>query len=207
MGISPVGILLTCSILACVGLNLASNITTIGVAFLALAVYAVGKTFFWPTMLAVASDRFPRTGAIAISIMGGIGMMSAGLIGSPGLGYAKDRFASEALSQTNPAALQKYKSDKPSKFLFFSEVTALDGTKLAEAQKVGPSERTPEQRAVVEASIAGDRKTLKADSFIPAAMAVIYLVLLLYFKAIGGYKPVHIVPVAEQKEAEAKAVA
>jgi MFS family permease len=207
MGISPVGILLCCAILACIGLRLASNMTTIVVAFLALAVYAVGKTFFWPTMLAVASDRFPRTGAIAISIMGGIGMMSAGLIGSPGLGYAKDRFASEALSQTNPAALQKYKSEKSSKFLFFSEVTALDGTKLAEAQKVAPSERTPEQKAVVEASIAGDRKTLKADSFIPAAMAVIYLALLLYFKAIGGYKPVHIVPVAEQKEAEAKAVA
>ena len=33
-------------------------------------------------MLAVASDRFPRTGAIAISIMGGIGMLSAGLIGA-----------------------------------------------------------------------------------------------------------------------------
>ena len=45
---------------------------------------------------------------------------------------------------------------------------------------------------MVEASIAGDRKTLKADAYIPAAMAVIYLLLLLYFKTIGGYKPVHI---------------
>ena len=59
-------------------------------------------------------------------------------------------------------------------------------------------QRTPEQKAVAEASIAGDRKTLKADSFIPATMAVIYLLLLLYFKAIGGYKAVHIVPVEEQ---------
>jgi DHA2 family metal-tetracycline-proton antiporter-like MFS transporter len=30
---------------------------------------------------------------VAISIMGGIGMLSAGIIGAPGLGYAKDRFA------------------------------------------------------------------------------------------------------------------
>jgi hypothetical protein len=45
---------------------------------------------------------------------------------------------------------------------------------------------------VVEASIAGDRRTLKADSFIPATMAAIYLLLFLYFKAIGGYKPVTI---------------
>ena len=175
--------------------------TTLGVAFLALAVYAVGKTFFWPTMLAVASDRFPRTGAIAISIMGGIGMLSAGMIGSPGLGYAKDRFATEALNQSNPAALAQYKAEKPSKFLFFSESAALDGTKLAEAQKVEADKRTPEQAAVAAASIAGDRKTLRADSAIPAAMAVIYLLLFLYFKTIGGYKTVHIDPAAEPKKA------
>ena len=205
MGISPVGILLICAILACVGLQLASVMTTFGVAVLALAVYAVGKTFFWPTMLAVASDRFPRTGAIAISIMGGIGMMSAGLIGSPGLGYAKDRFAGEALSQANPAVYEQYKAATPSRFLFLKEAHGLDGTKFAAAQTVAADQRTPDQKAVVDASIAGDRKTLKADSFIPAAMAVIYLVILLYFKAIGGYKPVHIVPVAEQQRAEARA--
>ena len=152
-------------------------------------------------MLAVASDRFPRTGAIAISIMGGIGMLSAGMIGSPGLGYAKDRFATEALAQSNPAALEQYKAEKPSKFLFFSETSALDGTKLAAAQKVEADKRTPQQQAVVDSSIAGDRKTLRADSFIPAAMAAIYLLLLIYFKAIGGYKAVHIVPVEEQAKA------
>ena len=192
LGISPVGILVICATLACIGLNLASNITSLFVAFLALAVYAIGKTFFWPTMLAVASDRFPRTGAIAISIMGGIGMLSAGMIGSPGLGYAKDRFSTEALAQSNPAALATYRAEKPSKVLFFAEAAALDGTKLAEAQKVEPAKRTPEQKAVAEASIAGDRKTLRADSFIPATMAVIYLLLLLYFKTIGGYKVVHL---------------
>ena len=77
LGLSPLGILLVCSILACVGLNLASGIDTFTGALFALGVYAVGKTFFWPTMLAVVGDRFPRSGAVAMSIMGGIGMMSA----------------------------------------------------------------------------------------------------------------------------------
>ena len=45
---------------------------------------------------------------------------------------------------------------------------------------------------MAEASIIGDRETLKADAFIPAAMAVIYLLLFLYFKAIGGYRPLRI---------------
>jgi hypothetical protein len=158
--------------------------------FGAATLYAFGKTFFWPTMLAVVGDRFPRTGAIAMSIMGGIGMMSAGLLGGPGLGYAKDRFTAEHLMTTAPAVYEEYKAPVPSKFLFLAESTGLDGTKLSAAQTAVP--RTPDQQIVAEASIVGDRETLKADAFIPVTMAIIYLLLFLYFKAIGGYKPVHI---------------
>lgn len=190
--LSPIGLLLVCSILACLGLTLTSNINSFGMALLALAVYALGKTFFWPTMLSVAADRFPRTGAVAISIMGGIGMMSAGTLGGPGLGYAKDRFAGEELAKANPAAYAEYKSETPSKFLFFSEVHGLDGKKFGAVSAKPAAERTPAETAVHEASIAGDRRTLKADAYIPATMAVIYLLLLLYFKSIGGYKIVHI---------------
>src|SRR5438045_9557863 len=99
---------------------------------LALTVYGVGKTFFWPTMLAVASDRFPRTGAVAISMMGGIGMLSAGLIGGPGLGYCKDRFAGEELEKSNPALFAEYKAPQPSKFLNIEATAAsgIDGKKF-----------------------------------------------------------------------------
>jgi len=157
---------------------------------MALAVYAVGKTFFWPTMLAVVGDRFPRTGAVAMSIMGGIGMMSAGLLGGPGLGYAKDRFTAEHLQTTAPAIYEQYKAPTPSKFLFLEEVHGLDGTRLSQAQTAAA--RTPDQQTVVAASIVGDRQTLKADSFIPLTMAGIYLLLFFYFKSIGGYRALRI---------------
>jgi hypothetical protein len=197
--ISPVGLLCLCATLACIGLNLTSHITGFAMAFVALAVYAAGKTFFWPTMLAVASDRFPRTGAVAISIMGGIGMMSAGLVGSAGLGYAKDRYAGEELQKADPAIYAQYKADKPSSFLIFSEAYGLDGKKLGEVKDaIKDNKAEAAQKTVHEADIRGDRHTLVADSFIPATMAVIYLALLLYFKTIGGYKPVHIVQSAEQ---------
>ena len=211
LGVSPIGLLFICATLACIGLNLASAMTSFGIALLALAVYAIGKTFFWPTMLAVASDRFPRTGAIAISIMGGIGMLSAGMIGGPGLGYAKDRFAGEALQTADSAVYEQYKAAQPSKFLNLdmTAATGLDGKKFGEVSdklgkareeviKAGALPETavqklePAEQKVYQASISGDRKTLKADSFIPATMAVIYLIILLYFKAIGGYKPVHL---------------
>jgi MFS family permease len=188
--LSPIGLLFICSVLAAIGLRMVSGIETFVGAMVALAVYALGKTFFWPTMLAVVGDRFPRTGAVAMSIMGGIGMMSAGLLGGPGLGYAKDRFTAEHLTATAPAVYEQYKAQVPSKFLFLDEVTGLDGTKLSEAQTAPV--KTPEQRMVADASILGDRETLKADSFIPIAMATIYVMLFLYFKALGGYKPLRI---------------
>ena len=190
LNVTPIGLLLACAVLGAIGLLMVSRIETFAGAMFALAVYALGKTFFWPTMLAVVGDRFPRTGAVAMSIMGGIGMMSAGLIGGPGLGYAKDRFTAEHLVATAPAVYEQYKAPAPSRFLFFAETTGLDGTKLSAAQ-TAPT-RTPEQQMVADASILGDRRTLVADAFIPVVMALVYLLLLFYFKAIGGYKPVTI---------------
>ena len=190
LNVTPIGLLLACAVLGAIGLLMVSRIETFAGAMFALAVYALGKTFFWPTMLAVVGDRFPRTGAVAMSIMGGIGMMSAGLIGGPGLGYAKDRFTAEHLVATAPAVYEQYKAPAPSRFLFFAETTGLDGTKLSAAQ-TAPT-KTPEQQMVADASILGDRRTLVADAFIPVVMALVYLLLLFYFKAIGGYKPVTI---------------
>jgi len=190
--LSPVGILLVCSLFAVVGLNAVSAIQTFGGALGALAIYAVGKTFFWPTMLAVVGDRFPRTGAIAISIMGGIGMMSSGLLGSPGLGYFKDRYAGDELRTAAPEVAKNYEASKDSSFLIFPDARGLDGKKIGEIKAKPVAERSEEETKVLEADVRGDRRTLIADSAIPATMAVIYLLLLLYFKSIGGYKPVHI---------------
>jgi MFS family permease len=167
-----------------------------GMLFVSATVFAFGVCFFWPTMLAVVGDRFPRSGAVAMSIMGGIGMLSAGLIGGPGLGYSKDRYAAETLKETNPAVYETVKAAAPSKFLFLEPVNAIDGSKLAAAKEAKTP--TPEQKAIVEADRTGDRKTLKADSFIPAVMAVIFLGVLLYFKAIGGYK---VLKIEEQEKA------
>ena len=121
-------------------------------------------------------------------------MMSAGLIGSPGLGYAKDRFASEGLEANAPAVYAEYKQAEPKGWLFFKEVSAIDPTKLGEVRAAATAgdELTDDQKAVVAADVGGDRSTLRADSFIPMGMAAIYLFLFIYFRSIGGYKPVTI---------------
>jgi MFS family permease len=209
--LSPVGLLFVCAVLAFIGLNMASTMQTIGMAFVALGIYAVGKTFFWPTMLAVVGDRFPQTGAVAMSIMGGIGMLSAGVIGGPGLGYLKDRFAGQELNTQNAALYAQYKAPEPSKFLNIDATAAygLDGKKLGEANErltaarkeleaakgdpaTAVTKLEANDQAIIQASIQGDRRTLKADAYIPGTMALIYLLLFIYFRAIGGYKPVHL---------------
>jgi MFS family permease len=204
IGLSPVGLLFVCAVIACIGLNLTSQVNTFAMAMVALTIYGIGKTFFWPTMLAVASDRFPQTGAVAISIMGGIGMMSAGLLGSSGLGYSKDYYSAESLKTADAALYEKSKAATESKFLFLPAVNGIDGKVLGDAndafnklKEKNPNVTTKdlenkEHATLIETSIQGDRKTLVADSFIPGTMAVIYLILVIYFMSIGGYKPLHI---------------
>ena len=188
--LSPVGLLFACSVAASVGLHLASGMQTFAMALVALGIYAVGKTFFWPTMLAVASDRFPRSGAVAISIMGGIGFLAAGLIGGPGLGYSKDRYAAEALRASDVAVYEEVAAKEPSTFQFLAPVHAIDGKRLAEAREAEP--RSAAQQAIVAADHIGDRRTLTADAWVPAVMALLYLLMLLWFRSIGGYKAVHL---------------
>ncbi len=198
--LSPVAILFVCSLFAIIGLLAMAQAKGVAMAFGAVFLYSVGKTFFWPTMLAVVSDRFPRTGATAMSIMGGIAMLSVGQLGGPGLGYGKDRFTAEHLESNGKAAvLEASKGAKPSEWLGLAKVTPIDGKILAEATKAVEHDKvsntqtaTENQKSIVEASVAGSRKLLRWDAFLPAGMAVIYLLLLIYFKSIGGYRPVQI---------------
>ncbi len=194
--ISPLGLLLISAILGCVGLNLLSGANTVVACVVAATVYGCGKTFLWPTMLGVVSDRFPKGGAITIGAMGGVGMLSAGLLGGPGIGYKQDRFASEYLQEKSAPTYETYKASTPSKFLFFKEVTGLDGAKKAAVLEGAPATLTPQQVAdkplLTDANLVGGRMALKWTSLVPATMAAFYLLILLYFKSKGGYKAVHI---------------
>ena len=55
-----------------------------------------------------------------------------------------------------------------------------------EAELTGP------EKSVRAAVIYGGRMSLKWTALVPATMTIGYLLLILYFKAIGGYKQVHI---------------
>src|SRR6202012_521945 len=102
--INPIGLLFASALLGTTGLYLLGQPFTNDMWpwMLAVSVYGIGKTFYWPTMLGVISERFPKGGALALGLSGGIGMISAGLLGGPGIGYFQDYAAVQEI-KNNPA--------------------------------------------------------------------------------------------------------
>jgi MFS family permease len=47
---------------------------------LSAAVFAVGVCYFWPTMIGVASEYVPKSGALGMSILGGAGFVATSMI-------------------------------------------------------------------------------------------------------------------------------
>jgi hypothetical protein len=122
-------------------------------------------------------------------------MFSAGMFGSPGIGYTQDRFASQELRNVDSTVYAQVKSAEPNKFLMFPPVEGFDGTKVAALPKDSPA-----ANQVKQAIEYGRVMALKVTAAIPATMAVGYLLLLVYFRAIGGYKQVVIGPGGKERE-------
>ncbi len=94
--LQPAGMLLFSAVFTFIGLWLLT-ITSGGMTFVAAAVFAVGVTFFWPTMLGFVAEYLPETGALGLSIMGGAGMLSVSVV-LPVMGNLMDNAnATEAL--------------------------------------------------------------------------------------------------------------
>ncbi|CAN5740861.1 MFS transporter [soil metagenome] len=220
--ISPLGLLMVSGILGAIGLTLLGGATSVIGCIIAATVYACGKTFLWPTMLAVASERFPKGGAVAIGLMGGVGMLSAGLLGGPAIGYKQDYFASKQLEAKAPETYSRYSVSEPKGFLFLPKIKGLDGAKVgvlndsgkelanvgASLAKDGKTDKNHDELAkwwesskaasasdiapVSDATVEGGRMALKVTAVVPAIMAVLYLLLILYFKSKGGYKALNV---------------
>jgi hypothetical protein len=69
--------MLTCSAtLSALGLYWLSTVTNPVMAFVAATVFGVGIAYFWPTMLGVTAERFPKGGALLLGLMGCFGNLA-----------------------------------------------------------------------------------------------------------------------------------
>jgi MFS family permease len=204
--INPLGLLFVSAVLGCIGLFTMGSMLAagagVGMILVAATIYGVGKTFLWPTMLGVVGERFPKGGALAMGAMGGIGMLSAGMLGGPGIGYTQDVNTVRKLQELSPAAYEQVASQQENHFLFFPAVRGLDGATVAQLPQ-----DSPVYQEVRTAENYGKSMALKITAAIPLTMAVGYLLLLIYFRAIGGYKLVEIGPGGEEHETSHKPTA
>jgi len=76
--LNPIGVLVASAVLSCLGLYLLSQVTG-PMVYLATAVFAIGICYFWPTMLGVTAEYIPKSGALGLSLVGGAGMLFAGI--------------------------------------------------------------------------------------------------------------------------------
>jgi MFS family permease len=245
--ISPLGLLFCSAVLGTAGLYMMgmpfSNTTWAWLAV--VTVYGIGKTFYWPTMLGVVSERYPRGGALALGICGGIGMLSAGTLGSPLIGYKQDYAAVHELRQRSEPTYERYKAAEATsplpelpkvadRDLNLPKIAGLDNGKVGvlkdymKITKEGTEKSSQGQELQLEkdiellkqrgeenadlekrlhwweeegkphakeddpyiqqAQLYGSKKAMTWTAYVPATMAVCYLLLILYFMAIGGYK-------------------
>ncbi len=201
--INPVGLLFASAILGCIGLYGLGTVEGAGAIIIAGTIYGIGKTFYWPTMLGVVGERYPKGGALTMGTIGGIGMLSAGILGGPGIGYFQDKFASEKLEQKSEQLYSETRAGVPKGFLGFGAVSGLDGQKVGEAVKkqkdleikkakgesiTDADHLTTSEEQIIEANLYGGRRALMVTAAVPAIMAVGYLILVLYFRSKGGYQ-------------------
>jgi MFS family permease len=72
------GVLLGGAIFATLGIYMFSTVTG-PMAYLAAVVFAIGVCYFWPVMVGAVAQRVPLSGALGMSIIGGIGMFSTAI--------------------------------------------------------------------------------------------------------------------------------
>ncbi|MDB4759524.1 MFS transporter, partial [Akkermansiaceae bacterium] len=73
--LQPIPLLILSCVLAIAGLFALSGVSGVGLIFAAATLYALGKTFFWPTMLGIVSEQTPKGGALTLNSVSGIGML------------------------------------------------------------------------------------------------------------------------------------
>jgi fucose permease len=180
--ISPTGMLLVSSILAGIGLYLLSFAENAATAFGYATIFGLGIAYFWPTMLGVTAERFPKGGALALALMGSVGNLSISQV-LPQMGRIVDSYAvqeAQVLQKQTPSVSldEIYKRNDEGR------VVALDPEKVAELPKDSPA-----ATIAAESQSIGYRMAFRWVSCLPAVLVVLFGSIILYDRSRGGYKP------------------
>jgi hypothetical protein len=191
---SPLGLLAASAVLAIAGLVLLSGAAGFAMIFGAATLYALGKTFFWPTMLGVVSDQTPRGGALTLNALGGIGMLAVGVLGFPYIGALQadkkiDMIAATPAAQAAPGLVENGRLSQS--VLDDKEIYEVIPYKTVNDAQLATATATLSEAQKDEIKAAGDASSQRAlanMAIFPAIMLAFYIGLIVYFRSRGGYK-------------------
>lgn len=87
--LNTAGVLLGSAVFGVAGIYMLSTMSG-NMLYVAAVFYALGICYFWPNMLGYVSENVPKSGALGLSIMGGIGMFSSSIFQPIIGGWIKD---------------------------------------------------------------------------------------------------------------------
>ncbi|MGC6432154.1 MAG: MFS transporter [Jejuia sp.] len=93
--LNPPGVLFGSAIISAIAIYMMSSATG-GMVYVAAILFAIGVCYFWPTMIGFVSEYLPNTGALGMSLIGGIGMFATS-IWQPVIGSWLDSAKANAL--------------------------------------------------------------------------------------------------------------
>lgn len=199
--LSPLGLLVLSSILAIAGLLWLAGANGAFIIFAAATLYALGKTFFWPTMLGVVSEQTPKGGALTLNAISGIGMLAVGTLGFPYIGVLQTQEQQDALASSpkvaeiTPTLVQdgKFTALTDKNIYEILEYKAIDDAVVTKTIEALPEDKQEEATAVIkETKEQSNQKALGKMALFPGIMLACYIALLLFFRTKGGYKPVEL---------------
>lgn len=182
--LAPLGLLSASALIAAMGLYFLSYSAGF-IIIIAATVYALGKTFFWGTMLGVVSEQFPKGGVLALNFTGAVGQVGVGVIGAVILGAVQDK----QLDQNLAAYDQRNKTELHSTYITKEKVGLFGSYKALNEEKLTTASGETLQ-TVSRIQNNAKKDALRTVSVFPVFMLVCYLGLLFYFRSKGGYKPV-----------------
>jgi len=197
--LSPLGLLCLSALLAIFGLTWLAGASGVVMIFAAATLYALGKTFFWPTMLGVVSEQTPKGGALTLNAISGIGMLAVGTLGFPYIGVLQTQEQQKALTnsaeivETIPSLVKdgKFTAVTDKHIYEILEYQAIDDGLVAETIKTLPEDQQAKATELVKTTQnQSNQKALGKMAVFPAIMLACFVALFLFFRSKGGYKPV-----------------
>ena len=195
----PIPLLILSSALAIVGLWTLSMPSGLFLLFVTATLYALGKTFFWPTMLGIVSEQTPKGGALTLNAVSGIGMLAVGVLGFPYIGKLKsDVEIKEVVALEESASVPGLIADGSiSSNLLEEKDMYLKTIKYKniisdEIDKVLAKADKETQEKIAKTREVSPQRALKNMAVFPFIMLVAYILMYLYFRSKGGYKPIEL---------------